>query len=102
MESFYPFESDPGCRCFCDRTGKPPGGIALHPYRVFEGPVPFKELLENELPFPITVESNVCAFLQSELLYRTNIENAQNILMLKWGPGVGSATAINGHIYNGI
>ena len=76
-------------------------GIALHPYRVFEGPVPFKELLENELPFPITVESNVCAFLQSELLYRTNIENAQNILMLKWGPGVGSATAINGHIYKG-
>ena len=76
-------------------------GIALHPYRVFEGPVPFKELLENELPFPITVESNVCAFLQSELLYRTNIENAQNILMLKWEPGVGSATAINGHIYKG-
>lgn len=76
-------------------------GTALHPYLIFDAPVPFKKFLEAELPFPVTVESNVCAFLQSELLFRKNIENSQNILMLKWGPGVGSATAIGGQIYKG-
>lgn len=76
-------------------------GIALQPYRLFDQPLPIKEYLQTELPFPIAVESNVCAFLQSELLYRKNIGNAQNILMLKWGPGVGSATAISGQIYKG-
>lgn len=35
VESFYPFESDPGCRCFCDRTGKPPGGNCPSPLSCF-------------------------------------------------------------------
>lgn len=76
-------------------------GIALHPFRLFDQAVPVKEFFEDEFPFPVAVESNVCAFLQSELLYNQEISDAQNILMLKWGPGVGSAMAIHGQVYKG-
>lgn len=76
-------------------------GIALHPFRLFEYPIPIKQYFEEEFPFPVAVESNVCAFLLSELLYTDIATKAQNILMLKWGPGVGSAMAIRGQVYKG-
>lgn len=76
-------------------------GIALHPFRLFDEPVMLKQYFENEFPFPVAVESNVCSFLLSEILYTDIIEEAQNILMLKWGPGVGSAMAIHGQLYKG-
>ena len=76
-------------------------GIALHPFRLFEHPVPVKQYFEEEFSFPAAVESNVCAFLLSELLYTDITTRAQNILMLKWGPGVGSAMAIRGQVYKG-
>lgn len=76
-------------------------GIALHPFRLFEHAIPIKQYFEEEFPFPVAVESNVCAFLLSELLYTDIVTKAQNILMLKWGPGVGSAMAIRGQVYKG-
>lgn len=76
-------------------------GIALHPFRLFDTQIPIQKLFEKEFPFPVAVESNVCAFLASELLYTDIRENAQNILMLKWGPGVGSSMAIRGELYKG-
>lgn len=76
-------------------------GIALHPFRLFEQQVPVKQYFEKEFPFPVAVESNVCAFLLSEMLYTDIAASSSNILMLKWGPGVGSAMAIRGQIYKG-
>ncbi len=76
-------------------------GIALHPFRLFDYAVPIKQYFEKEFPFPVAVENNVCAFLISELIYTDIANKNQNILMLKWGPGVGSAMAIRGHIYKG-
>lgn len=76
-------------------------GIALHPFRLFEHEVPIKQYFQQEFPFPVAVESNVCSFLLSELLYTDIVTKAQNILMLKWGPGVGSAMAIWGRVYKG-
>ena len=75
-------------------------GIAMNPY-LMEGPVPFKEYFSELLQMPVAVESNVCSVLQSELTYRTHIADHDNVLMLKWGPGVGSAMAIGGAIYKG-
>ncbi len=76
-------------------------GIALHPFRLFEQAIPIKQYFEEEFPFRTAVESNVCAYLLSELLYTNIAATAQNILMLKWGPGVGSAMAIRGQVYKG-
>lgn len=76
-------------------------GIALHPFRLFDNAVPIKQYFEKEFSFPVAVESNVCSFLQSELLYTDISSYASNILMLKWGPGVGSAMAIQGRVYKG-
>ncbi len=75
-------------------------GIALNPY-LFKGPVSVRKYLSAALQIPIAVESNVCAALQSELTFRTHIKEHSNVLMLKWGPGVGSAMAIGGNIYKG-
>ena len=76
-------------------------GIALHPYTIYDRQVPIKDLFAKYLPCPISVESNVCAVLRSELLFRKVINNSQNVMMLKWGPGIGSALAINGINYKG-
>lgn len=76
-------------------------GIALHPFNMFDHPVSIKEYFEKYLPCPVAIESNVCASLRSELLFRRNIQNCQNVIMLKWGPGIGSALSINGHNYKG-
>ena len=76
-------------------------GIALHPFRLFECEVPVKQYFEKEFPFPVAVESNVCAYLLGEMLYTDIASSSPNILMLKWGPGVGSAMAIRGQIYKG-
>lgn len=76
-------------------------GIALHPFHVFHGQeVPIQKILEELLPFPVCVESNVCSFLNAENLYGTAKYTA-NTMVVKWGPGVGSATSINGALYKG-
>lgn len=76
-------------------------GIALHLFRLFDEPVPIRAYFEEDFPFPVAVENNVCAVLLSELLYTDIERDSHNILMLKWGPGVGSALAIHGLIYKG-
>ena len=76
-------------------------GIALHVFRLFDDPFPIRSYFEAEFPFPVAVENNVCAILLSELIYTDITEDAHNILMLKWGPGVGSAMAIHDNIYKG-
>ena len=70
-------------------------GIALHPFKIFQdNNVPIQELLETLLPFPVCVESNVCSFLTAETLFGDAKGN--NLLAVKWGPGVGSAAASDG------
>lgn len=76
-------------------------GIALHVFRLFDDPFPIRSYFEEEFSFPVAVENNVCAILLSELIYTDITEDAHNILMLKWGPGVGSAMAIHDQIYKG-
>lgn len=79
------------------RLGRPGGGVSLNPFSIFgEGQVPIRQLLEKELPFPICVENNVCAFLNAEILLGCATDS--NVIALKWGPGVGSASSIGGVI----
>ena len=72
-------------------------GISLNPFQMFhQSRVAIKDLLEAELPFRVCVENNVCAFLSAENLFNSIEES--NTMVVKWGPGVGSASSINGII----
>ena len=75
-------------------------GISLDSSGIFSGECNIKKYLEQELPFTVCVENSVSALLSSELLFN-NPDNLQNVLMLKWGPDVGSASVINGVMYKG-
>ena len=51
------------------------------------------------LDLPVVVENNVKAFAEGELIYGTG-KNQENLLFIKWGPGVGSAIIIQNKIYD--
>ena len=59
-----------------------------------------KAFFEGELNIPVVVDNNVRAFAKAELIYG-NGRQRDNMLIVKWGPGVGSAIISNGNIYKG-
>lgn len=73
-------------------------GISHRAYRIWDDPVAVTDCLGQYLDCPILLENNVRAFAQAELIYGMG-KRAQNLVFLKWGPGVGSAIIANGQIY---
>lgn len=49
---------------------------------------------------PVLIENNVKAFAEAELLYGSGSLSGDSLL-LKWGPGVGSAIVADGKVYSG-
>ena len=66
---------------------------------LWDVPIPVKKMLEKRLRLPVIVENNVNAFAMAELIYGAGKEKG-NIVFVKWGPGLGSAIAINNEIYS--
>ena len=66
---------------------------------LWDVPIPVKNMLEKKLRLPVTVENNVNAFAMAELIYGAGKEKG-NIVFVKWGPGLGSAIAINNKVYS--
>ena len=62
-------------------------------------PVPVSRKLERGLRIPVVVENNVTAFAIAELIYGAGREKG-NFVFVKWGPGLGSAIAINNKVYS--
>ena len=56
-------------------------------------------MIRKHLNLPVIVENNVKAFAEGELIYGTGKEQ-ENLLFIKWGPGVGSAIIIQNRIYD--
>ncbi len=75
-------------------------GVARRAYRIWDKPVAVCEILEKNLECPVIIENNVNAFARAELLYGTG-KQLQNLVFIKWGPGVGSAIVANRHVYAG-
>ena len=75
-------------------------GLSKMAYRIWDEPVEVGAILEAEIGVPVTVENNVKAFAKGELIYGTGKEQ-NNILFVKWGPGVGSAAIIANRLYEG-
>jgi len=74
-------------------------GVSQHAYRIWNEPVPVGEILQKNLNYPVIVENNVKAFAEGELVYGSGRQR-ENLLFLKWGPGVGSAIIIQSRIYD--
>ncbi|MDD6073337.1 MAG: ROK family protein [Clostridium sp.] len=75
------------------------GGISQHAYRIWNTAVSVGEIIKRHLDLPVIVENNVKAFAEGELIYGTGKEQ-ENLLFIKWGPGVGSAIIIQNRIYD--
>lgn len=75
-------------------------GVSRHAYRIWNTEVPVVPLLEAYLKCPVVLENNVRAFAQAELTYGAG-RTLQNLVFVKWGPGVGSAIVTDHHIYEG-
>lgn len=74
-------------------------GVSNRAYRIWNEPVRVAEILRQYLDYPVIVENNVKAFAEGELIYGIG-KQQDNLLFLKWGPGVGSAIIIHNKIYD--
>ncbi len=74
-------------------------GLSVSAYRVWNEPVNVGECLERHLGMPVLVENNVRAFAEAELIYGCG-KDVENMLFIKWGPGVGSSIVIHKQIYD--
>ena len=75
------------------------GGVSTSAYRVWDRPVRVVRCLEDLLGMPVLVENNVRAFAEAELIFGSG-KDLENMLFIKWGPGVGSAMVIRKRIYD--
>ena len=73
-------------------------GVSTHAYRIWNEPVQVASLLAQALECTVLLENNVKAFARAELTYGLG-RTQENLLLLKWGPGVGSAIIAQGRIY---
>jgi len=75
-------------------------GESTHAYGIWEEPVDVCGTLTSILGFPFIIENNVNAFAMAEVMYGAG-KAYDNLLMIKWGPGVGSSIIINKGLYEG-
>lgn len=75
-------------------------GISQHALRVWPEAVPVCEILRKYMDFPVILENNIRAFAEAELIYGSG-KKQENLLFIKWGPGVGSAIIVQNQIYRG-
>lgn len=75
-------------------------GISVHAYGVWPREVDVRGILEERLHCPVWLENNVNALAAAELLYGYG-RSYDNLLLVKWGPGVGSTIIIDGQLYEG-
>lgn len=68
-------------------------------YGIWESGVRVVDILKQYIKIPITVENNVKAFAQAELIYGSGKKN-NDMIFIKWGPGVGSSLVIDNKVYN--
>ena len=75
-------------------------GISVQAYGIWKDPVDIRSILGGKLDLPVMVENNVDAFAIAALLFGTG-RGQDNLLIIKWGPGVGSTIVIDDRIYRG-
>ena len=76
-------------------------GVSKAAYGVWDEPVPVAQLLSDALHCPVVLENNIRAFAEGELLYGLG-RTCDDLFLLRWGPGVGSAIVIDKKIHDGL
>ncbi len=79
-----------------DKTGL----ISIHAYGIWNEPVDIGSFMGKELSLPVLLSNNVDAFATAETIYGTGREY-DSLLVIKWGPGVGSTIVIDNNVYEG-
>lgn len=74
-------------------------GVSVRAYGIWREPVEVAELLSGRLELPVQVENNVNAFAAAELLFGMG-QRHDNLLLVKWGPGIGSSILVRHHVYD--
>ncbi len=69
-------------------------------YGMWKNGINVKKIFEEKLAMPVIVENNVKAFAGAQMIFESKNPD-ENILFVKWGPGVGSAIVIGGEVFNG-
>ena len=75
-------------------------GISYNTYSIWNREVPVRQIVEKELGVPVVTENNLKAYAESEILLgygRTH----DDFMLVKWGPGVGSAMILDQKVYQG-
>lgn len=75
-------------------------GISSKAYGIWKEQVDVRQILSERLNMPVLVENNVNALAIAELIYGTGREH-DNLMVIKWGPGVGCSMIIDKQIYEG-
>lgn len=75
-------------------------GVSVRAYGIWDEEVPVCQYLKSRLSLPVILENNVYAFAGAELMFGIG-RDYDNLLIIKWGPGVGSAIVIENKIYEG-
>lgn len=75
-------------------------GVSMRANGIWKDEIDVRGILNSMLGLPTYVENNVDAFATAELLFGAG-RKTDNLLIIKWGPGVGSTIVINDDIYRG-
>lgn len=75
-------------------------GVSMHAYGIWEQEVEAGRILAGMLGHKVLVENNVNAFATAELLFGLG-KIYDNLVIIKWGPGVGSTIVIDQAVYDG-
>lgn len=75
-------------------------GISLNTYNIWTREVRIADIISGELGLKVIVENNLKAYAQSEIYFGRG-KSESEMLLLKWGPGVGAAIVSGQHIYRG-
>ena len=75
-------------------------GISVHAYGIWDQAVDLRGICEKSFNLPVLVENNVDAFATAEIIYGSG-KNFDSLLVIKWGPGIGSTIVIDNKVYEG-
>ena len=75
-------------------------GVSVQAYDIWKDEIDIRGILGSILGLPVYVENNVDAFATAVLLFGAG-RKTDNILIIKWGPDVGSTIIFNDSIYRG-
>ncbi len=73
-------------------------GNSIAAYGIWNEEVPVCKILKEKLNVKFAIENNVTAFANAEQIYGTGREQ-ENVMIIKWGPGVGAATFVDNDMH---